>query len=61
MRGPSRGGIIIISYRQQEASQLVGRLFARLADHFGHGQVFINIDSGRGVDFAEVITRALSL
>jgi class 3 adenylate cyclase len=56
---PSGG--IFISYRRQETSHLAGRLYDRLADHFGEDQVFMDVDTIEpGVDFADVISRAVS-
>jgi dipeptidyl aminopeptidase/acylaminoacyl peptidase len=58
--GVSSGGIFI-SYRRQETSHLAGRLYDRLANRFGDDQVFMDVDTIElGVDFAEVITRAVS-
>ena len=37
----AEGGGIFISYRRQETNHLAGRLYDRLADRFGEGQVFI--------------------
>ena len=55
-----RGGIFV-SYRRQESSGLAGRLYDRLADRFGEGQVFIDVDTIEpGVDFAEEISRAVA-
>lgn len=60
MSGPSSGGIFI-SYRRQQTSDIVGRLYVRLAAHFGDDQVFMDVDTiVLGVDFAEVITQAIS-
>ena len=39
------GGGIFVSYRRQETSHLAGRLYDRLADRFGEGQVFIDVDA----------------
>jgi len=56
----AEGGGIFVSYRRQESSHLAGRLYDRLADHFGEGQVFIDVDTIEpGVDFAEEIFRAV--
>jgi hypothetical protein len=56
-----KGGGIFISYRRQETSHLAGRLYDRLADRFGEGQVFIDVDTIEpGVDFAEEIFRAVA-
>jgi hypothetical protein len=52
---------VFISYRRQEASHLAGRLYDRLATRFGDDQVFMDVDTiALGVDFAEVITQAVS-
>ena len=57
----AEGGGIFISYRRQETSHLAGRLYDRLADRFGEGQVFIDVDTIEpGVDFAEEIFRAVA-
>src|SRR5215469_5606905 len=57
----AEGGGIFISYRRQESSHLAGRLYDRLADRFGEGQVFIDVDAIEpGVDFAEAIRRAVA-
>jgi predicted ATPase len=54
-------GGVFISYRRQEASGLAGRLYDRLAARFGDDQVFMDVDTiALGVDFAEVITQAVS-
>src|SRR5215467_8448044 len=56
----AEGGGIFVSYRRQESSHLAGRLYDRLADRFGEGQVFIDVDTIEpGVDFAEEIFRAV--
>jgi TIR domain len=55
-------GGIFISYRREDTSHLAGRLYDRLADRFGDAQVFMDVDSIEpGVDFAEVITRAVGV
>src|SRR5262249_58258522 len=42
-------------------SHLAGRLYDRLADRFGEGQVFMDVDTIEpGVDFAEEISRAVA-
>jgi hypothetical protein len=54
-------GRVFISYRRQESSGLAGRLYDRLAARFGDDQVFMDVDTiALGVDFAEVITQAVS-
>jgi len=53
-------GGIFISYRRQETGDLAGRLYDRLADRFGEARVFMDVDTIElGVDFTEVITRAV--
>jgi hypothetical protein len=54
-------GRVFISYRRQESSDIAGRLYDRLAAHLGDDQVFMDVDTiPLGVDFAEVITQAVS-
>ena len=54
-------GRVFISYRRQESSDIAGRLYDRLAAHLGNDQVFMDVDTiPLGVDFAEVITQAVS-
>lgn len=59
---PEHGaGRVFISYRRQEASWLAGRLYERLAARLGDDQVFMDVDTiAPGLDFAEVITEAVS-
>ena len=55
------GGGIFVSYRRQESRDFAGRLADRLADRFGAGQVFIDVDTIEpGVVFAEAISGALA-
>jgi hypothetical protein len=57
----AEGGGVFVSYRRQESSHLAGRLYDRLADRFGEGQVFIDVDTIEpGVDFAEEISSAVA-
>jgi hypothetical protein len=42
---PDASGRIFISYRREETAYPAGWLFDRLADHFGRGQVFKDVDS----------------
>jgi hypothetical protein len=57
---PSAPGRIFISYRREETAYPAGWLFAQLADHYGGGQVFKDVDSIQlGDDFVEVITSAV--
>jgi WD40 repeat protein len=56
-----QGGGIFVSYRRHESSDFAGRLYDRLAEHFGKDQVFIDVDAiGPGVDFAEAISHAVA-
>jgi TIR domain len=53
-------GRIFISYRREETAYPAGWLYDRLADHYGSGQIFKDVDSIElGDDFVEVITRAV--
>ena len=57
---PPAPGRIFISYRREEAAYPAGWLFDRLADRYGAGQIFKDVDSIElGEDFVEVITRAV--
>jgi hypothetical protein len=59
-RAPASAGIFI-SYRRQDEPNFAGRLYDRLATHFGRDRVFIDVDTiDLGVDFAEVIDQSLS-
>jgi len=45
---------IFISYRRQDSADATGRIYDRLIQHFGRGQVFKDVDSiPLGVDFRE--------
>ena len=58
----AEGGGIFVSYRRHESKDFAGRLYDRLADGFGEGQVFIDVDTIEpGVDFAEAISRAVAV
>ena len=51
---------IFLSYRRADAAGTVGRLFDRLSQHFGAGQVFCDIDSiEAGDNFEQSIRDAL--
>jgi hypothetical protein len=53
-------GRIFISYRREETAYPAGWLYDRLADRYGGGQIFKDVDSIElGDDFVEVITRAV--
>jgi hypothetical protein len=57
---PATSGRIFISYRREETAYPAAWLFNRLADRYGGGQVFKDVDSIQlGDDFVEVITRAV--
>jgi hypothetical protein len=57
---PAGTGRIFISYRREETAYPAGWLYAQLADHYGGGQVFKDVDSIQlGDDFVEVITSAV--
>src|SRR5213083_932948 len=57
----AEGGGIFVSYRRQESAHVAGRLYDRLADRFGDGEVFIDVDAIEpGVDFAAEISRAVA-
>jgi len=57
---PAGAGRIFISYRREETAYPAGWLYDRLADRFGGGQVFKDVDSIQlGDDFVEVITSAV--
>ena len=57
---PAASGRIFISYRREETAYPAAWLFDRLAERFGGGQVFKDVDSIQlGDDFVEVITRAV--
>ena len=57
---PTVPGRIFISYRREETAYPAGWLYDRLADRFGAGQVFKDVDSIQlGDDFVEVITEAV--
>ncbi len=56
---PSQGRVFI-SYRREETAYPAGWLFDRLADHFGGGQIFKDVDTIQlGDDFVQVIARAV--
>jgi len=53
--------IIAMSYRRSDSQDITGRIFDRLAGHFGSASVFRDIDNIRpGLDFREQIADALS-
>jgi hypothetical protein len=57
---PAASGRIFISYRREETAYPAAWLYKRLADRFGAGQIFKDIDSIQlGDDFVEAITTAV--
>jgi hypothetical protein len=51
---------IFISYRREDSQELAGRLFDRLAQHFGKDRVFRDIDAIEpGAKFAQVIAERI--
>lgn len=52
---------IAISYRRADSAAISGRIFDRLAQHYGAGSVFMDIDEiPFGIDFREHIAQVLS-
>jgi Protein of unknown function (DUF1579)/TIR domain/PEGA domain len=52
---------LFINYRREDAAPYAGRLYDRLAAHYGEHQVFIDIDQvDPGEDFVEVINRKVA-
>ena len=57
-RGAS--GRIFLNYRREETAYATGWLYDRLAERFGGGQIFKDVDSIElGDDFVDVITAAV--
>jgi len=57
---PTSSGRIFICYRREDAAFPAGWLFDQLADQFGEGQVFKDVDSIQlGDDFFEEIATAV--
>jgi len=53
-------GRVFISYRREETAYPAGWMYDRLADQYGDGQVFKDVDSIElGDDFVQVINRAV--
>ncbi|MGH2829468.1 MAG: toll/interleukin-1 receptor domain-containing protein, partial [Actinomycetota bacterium] len=51
---------IFISYRREDSAGHAGRLYDRLASHFGHDNVFMDVDTlDPGVDFVDVVDRSV--
>ncbi len=52
---------IFISYRHEDGGGYAGRLFDRLASHFGRERVFMDVDAiGPGEDFAQRIEASIA-
>ena len=61
MVASSASGGIFLSYRRQESSDVAGRLYDRLVDRFGEGQVFIDVDTPTpGADFGQAIANTVA-
>ena len=61
MTGPAPGtGKVFISYRRRETSGHAGRLYDRLAEHFGSDRVFMDLRMEPGVDFVKQIDEAVA-
>ena len=51
---------VFISYRRDDSAGHAGRLFDRLSDHFGPGQVFMDVEGIQpGVDYIEAVQEAV--
>ncbi len=51
---------IFISYRRDDSGGRAGRLYDRLIDPFGQGQVFMDVDAIHpGLDFVDVVREAV--
>src|SRR5215218_1473751 len=57
--GPPGAARIFISYRRRETAGHAGRLYDRLAEHFGDERVFMDVEMEAGVDFVEQINAAV--
>jgi hypothetical protein len=53
-------GKVFISYRRRETSGHAGRLYDRLAAHFGSDRVFMDLRMEPGVDFVQQIDEAVT-
>jgi TIR domain len=53
-------GKVFISYRRRETAGHAGRLYDRLAQHFGDERVFMDVRMEPGVDFVEQIDEAVT-
>ena len=52
---------IFISYRREDSAGWAGRIYDQLAAHFGHDNIFIDVDDiDPGLDFVDAIENAIS-
>jgi hypothetical protein len=56
---PGRGKVFI-SYRRRETAGHAGRLYDRLAEHYGDERVFMDVRMEPGVDFVDQIDEAVT-
>jgi hypothetical protein len=57
---PARSSRIFISYRRSDSADITGRIYDRLAEHFGEAAIFKDVDSiPPGVDFREHLEKAV--
>jgi hypothetical protein len=55
------GNRIFICYRREDSRGWAGRLYDQLAAHFGHDQIFMDVDAIQpGLDFVDAIESAIS-
>jgi len=55
-----QAGRIFISYRRADSAGYAGRIYDRLAAHFGKDAIFMDVDTiAAGVDFVEVLENAV--
>ena len=53
---------IFISYRRDDSAGHAGRIYDRLIDHFGRGQVFMDVDTIQpSLNFVEVVEQAVGV
>ena len=53
---------IFISYRRNDSASNAGRIYDHLINHFGQGQVFMDVDTIRpGLNFVEVVEQAVGV
>jgi hypothetical protein len=57
---PARSARIFISYRRADSADVTGRIYDRLAEHFGASAIFKDVDSiPPGIDFKEHLEKAV--